>query len=249
MLEERLNVQLPKTLAEPIQRIELRHLPRHVGIMMDGNGRWAQRRGLSRLEGHRYGTQNVRRALDACSKFGIRVVTLYVFSTENWGRPRDEIEGFFELLADVIDRETENFRAEGVRLIHSGSLEGIPAILADKVRRAVALTTENREYVLNVAFNYGGRMEILRAVRKILEDGIRPELLSEESVDRYLYTAGLGDMYLVIRTGGDQRLSNFFPWQAARGVFFSTPTFWPDFDEGELLKALAVYDRFLSTFG
>ena len=248
MLEERLNVQLPKTLAEPIQRIELRHLPCHVGIMMDGNGRWARQRGLSRLEGHRHGTQNVRRALDACSKFGIRVVTLYVFSTENWGRPRDEIEGFFELLADVIDRETENFRAEGVRLIHSGSLEGIPAILADKVTRAVALTTENREYVLNVAFNYGGRMEILRAVRKMLEDGIPPDALSEELIDRYLYTAGLGDMDLVIRTGGDQRLSNFFPWQAARGVFFSTPTFWPDFDEGELYKALTAYDRFLSTF-
>lgn len=248
MLEKRLNVKLPKTFAEPDPRVELRHLPRHIGIMMDGNGRWAQQRGLPRLEGHRHGTQNVRRALDACSKFGVRVVTLYVFSTENWGRPRDEIEGILELLADVIDRETENFRTEGVRLIHSGSLEGIPAVLAEKVRRAVAVTNENREYVLNVAFNYGGRMEILRAVRKVLDEGIHPDALSEDLFDRYLYTAGLGDMDLVIRTGGDQRLSNFFPWQAARGVFFSTPTFWPDFDENELLKALTVYDRFLSSF-
>jgi len=216
--------------------------------MMDGNGRWAQQRGLSRLEGHRHGTQNVRRALDACSKFGIRVVTLYVFSTENWGRPRDEIEGIIQLLADVIDRETENFRTEGVRLIHSGSLEGIPANLANKVSRAVAVTSANREYVLNVAFNYGGRMEILQAVRKILEEGIAPDGLSEELFDRYLYTAGLGDMDLVIRTGGDQRLSNFFPWQAAHSVFFSTPTFWPDFDETELSNALTEYNRFLSTF-
>jgi undecaprenyl diphosphate synthase len=241
-------VQLPKTLAEPNSHIELRHLPRHIGIMMDGNGRWAHQRGLSRLEGHRHGTQNVRRALDACSKYGIRVVTLYVFSTENWGRPRDEIEGIFDVLADVIDREAENFRTEGVRLIHSGSLEGIPANLAEKVTRAVALTAANHEYVLNVAFNYGGRMEILHAVQKMLVEGIAPKVVSEELFDHYLYTAGLGDMDLVIRTGGDQRLSNFFPWQAAHGVFFSTPTFWPDFDETELLKALTEYNRFLTTF-
>ena len=248
MWKKRLSVQSPKILAEPLPRVELRHVPRHIGIMMDGNGRWAQQRGLTRLEGHRHGTQNVRRALDACSKFGIRVVTLYVFSTENWGRPRDEIEGIFEVLADVIDREAENFRTEGVRLIHSGSLEGIPANLAAKVSRAVALTSANRSYVLNVAFNYGGRMEILRAVRRMLAEGITPDALSEEMFDRYLYTAGLGDMDLVIRTGGDQRLSNFFPWQAAHGVFFSTPTFWPDFDEAELEKALTEYNRFLSTF-
>ncbi len=215
---------------------------------MDGNGRWARQRGWSRLAGHRYGTQNVRRVLDACSKYGIRVVTLYVFSTENWGRPRAEIDGFFELLGEVIDRETENFRAQGVRLIHSGSLDGVPAALADKVARAVALTRDNRDYILNVAFNYGGRLEILRAARRMLEDGIHPDALSEELFERYLYTAGLGDMDLVIRTGGDQRLSNFFPWQAARSVFLSTPTFWPDFDEDELFKALTEYDRFLSSF-
>ena len=248
MLEKRLSARLPKTLVEPIERAEFRHLPRHVGIMMDGNGRWAKQRGWSRLEGHRHGTQNVRRVLDACSHFGIRIVTLYVFSTENWGRPREEIEGFFELLAEVIDRETENFRAQGVRLIHSGSLDGIPSVLANKVTRAVAVTANNRAYVLNVAFNYGGRMEILRAARRILQDGIRSDAVSEELFERYLYTAGLSDMDLVIRTGGDQRLSNFFPWQAARGVFFSTPTFWPDFDENELFKALLEYDRFLSSF-
>ncbi len=235
-------------LTEPTHAVTFRHLPRHIGIMMDGNGRWAHQRGLSRLAGHRYGTQNVRRALDACSKYGIRVVTLYVFSTENWGRPRAEIDGFFELLGEVIDRETENFRAQGVRLIHSGSLDGVPAALADKVARAVELTRDNREYILNVAFNYGGRMEILRAARRILEEGIQPDAVSEDLFDRYLYTAGIGDMDLVIRTGGDQRLSNFFPWQAAHGVFFSTSTFWPDFDETELLNALTAYDRFLLSF-
>ncbi len=241
-------MQSQSKMAEPIQQIEFRHIPRHVGIMMDGNGRWARQRGLARLAGHRYGTQNVRRALDACAKFSIRIVTLYVFSTENWGRPREEIEGFFELLAEVIDHETENFRAQGVRLIHSGSLDGVPPVLADKVARAVDATRDNRDYVLNVAFNYGGRMEILRAARQILQDGIQPDALTEELFDRYLYTAGMGDMDLVIRTGGDQRLSNFFPWQAARGVFYSTPAFWPDFDESELRKAITAYDRFLSAF-
>jgi undecaprenyl diphosphate synthase len=236
-------IQLPKTL-EGNSTTEFRFLPRHIGIMMDGNGRWARQRGLSRFEGHRQGTQNVRRALDACARCGIRIVTLYVFSTENWGRPREEVEGFFELLAEVIDRETENFRKQGVRLMHSGSLDGLPLALAAKVRRAVEATRENREYVLNVAFNYGGRMEILRAARKILEEEISAPALSEELFEHYLYTAGLGDMDLVIRTGGDQRLSNFFPWQAARGVFYSTPTYWPDFDERELRNALEKYNQF-----
>ncbi|MCL4394961.1 MAG: polyprenyl diphosphate synthase [Chloroflexi bacterium] len=215
--------------------------------MMDGNGRWARLRGLSRLAGHRHGTENVRRALDACARFGIRIVTLYVFSTENWGRPREEVDGLFELLAQVIDRETENFRAQGVRLIHSGSLEGVPSILAEKVTRAVQATRDNQNYILNVAFNYGGRMEILRAVQQILADHVPADQVSEELVERYLYTAGLGDMDLIIRTGGDQRLSNFFPWQGARGVFLSTPTFWPDFDENELAKALTAYDRFMQS--
>ena len=243
MLKEPL-MQLPKTIDEP-RAFEF--LPRHIGIMMDGNGRWAQARGLSRREGHRFGTLNVRRALDACARQGIHVVTLYVFSTENWGRPRDEVEGFFELLAEVIDRETENFRREGVRLMHSGSLEGIPLVLADKVTRALEATRDNRAHTLNVAFNYGGRMEILRATQQIMREGIAPQALTEELFDRYLYTAGLGDMDLVIRTGGDQRLSNFFPWQSARGVFYSTPTYWPDFDERELIRALEFYNRFFQS--
>lgn len=239
-------IQLPKTLARATP-IEFKYLPRHVGLMMDGNGRWAKERGLSRLEGHRHGTQNVRRVLDACSKYGLRVVTLYVFSTENWGRPKEEVDGFFNLLAEVIDRETDNFRQQGVRLVHSGSLDGVPRGLAEKVTRAVELTRGNREYVLNVAFNYGGRAEILRAVQRIIGDGVLPSALSEELFERYLYTAGLGDMDLVIRTGGDERLSNFFPWQAAHAFFYSTKTYWPSFDETELVKALTAYNRFFES--
>lgn len=236
-------IQLPKMQVSPIVT-EFLYLPRHIGLMMDGNGRWAQQRGLTRLEGHRQGTQNVRRVLDACARYNIRIVTLYVFSTENWGRPREEIEGFFELLAEVIDRETENFRRQGVRLVHSGSLDGVPAVLADKVRYAVCVTKDNRDYVLNVAFNYGGRMEILRATQKILAEGIPAEAVTEQLFEQYLFTAGLGDLDLVIRTGGDQRLSNFFLWQAAHSVFYSTPIYWPDFDERALRDALIAYNQF-----
>lgn len=240
-------MELLKTRLEPAIEFEFRHLPRHIGIMMDGNGRWAEQRGLARLDGHRYGTQNVRRVLDACAHFGIRVVTLYVFSTENWGRPREEIDGFFELLSEVIDSETENFLANGVRLIHSGSLDRVPDFLARKVWYAVNATRNNRDYILNVAFNYGGRAEILQAAREILGDGIRPEALSEELFERYLYTDGMGAMDLVIRTGGDQRLSNFFPWQASNGMLYVTQTFWPDFDEDQLRYALTAYDEFMSS--
>lgn len=214
---------------------------------MDGNGRWARQRGLPRLEGHRCGTQNVRRVLDACAHYDIRVVTMYVFSTENWGRPREEIDGFFELLGQVIDRETENFLASGVRLIHSGSLQGVPDMLARKVMYAVQATANNSEYLLNVAFNYGGRAEILRATREILRDEIAAMSISEDLFQRYLYTDGMGDMDLVIRTGGDQRLSNFFPWQASSGMLYVTPTYWPDFDEDQLHHALTAYDDFISS--
>jgi undecaprenyl diphosphate synthase len=216
-------------------------LPRHVGIMMDGNGRWAQARGLTRLIGHRYGTQNVRRVLEACARHGIHVVTLYVFSTENWRRPRDEIEGFFELLDEVIDREVANFHARGVQLRHLGSLEGVPEKLARKVREAVELTRHNTAYILGVAFNYGGRAEILHAARRMAAEGISPAQVSEELFNRYLYTDGLPDMDLVIRTGGEMRLSNFFPWQAANAYYYSTPVCWPDFDERALREALAAY--------
>lgn len=220
----------------------LRYRPTHIGIMMDGNGRWAQQRRFPRLVGHRFGTENVRRVLEACRTFDIRVVTLYVFSTENWGRPSDEIAGFFRILEYVIDRETPNFHRQGVQLRHLGSLEGVPEPLAEKVRQAVELTMHNSDYVLGVAFNYGGRQEILQAIRQIVAAGLPAEEITEAVIDRYLHTAGLPPMDLVIRTGGERRLSNFFPWQAATAEFYSTPVLWPDFDAEELRKALLVYD-------
>ena len=221
----------------------LQYRPKHIGIMMDGNGRWAQQRRFPRLVGHRFGTENVRRVLEACEVFDIRIVTLYVFSTENWGRPDDEISGFFQILEYVIDREIPHFHRQGVQLRHMGSLDGVPERLARKVRKAVEMTKDNRDYVLGVSFNYGGRQEILRAARQIVAAGIPPGQITETLFDNYLDTAGLPPMDLVIRTGGEKRLSNFFPWQAATAEFYSTSVYWPDFDAEELGKALVAYDQ------
>lgn len=211
--------------------------------MMDGNGRWAHQRRFPRLVGHRFGTENVRRVLEACQTFDIRVVTLYVFSTENWGRPSDEISGFFRILEYVIDREVPNFNRQGVQLRHLGSLDGVPEPLAAKVRQAVELTSHNRDYVLGIAFNYGGRQDILQAARQIVAAGVPAGQVTETLFDSYLDTAGLPPMDLVIRTGGEKRLSNFFPWQAAFAELYVTPVFWPDFDAEELRKALLAYDK------
>lgn len=223
--------------------LDLQYRPKHVGIMMDGNGRWAKRRRFPRLVGHRFGTENVRRVLEACEIYDIRIVTLYVFSTENWGRPDSEISGFFRILEYVIDREIPHFHRRGVQLRHLGSLEGVPEPLARKVRRAVELTKGNSEYVLGVAFNYGGRQEMLRAARQIVAAGVPAEQVTEALFESYLDTAGLPPMDLVIRTGGEKRLSNFFPWQAATAEFYSTSVLWPDFDAEELRKALLAYDQ------
>jgi undecaprenyl diphosphate synthase len=203
-------------------RPPLAAVPRHVAIIMDGNGRWARERGLPRLAGHRAGTENTRRIIEACVEFGVGVLTLYAFSTENWQRPRAEVDGLFHILGQVIDREVPQLHQNGVQLRHIGSLEGLPAYLRARVERAVALTRDNRQLVLNVAFNYGGRAEILRAVQRMLADQIRPEDVTGELLDSYLDTAGVPDPDLIIRTAGEMRISNFLLWQAAYAEYWCT---------------------------
>lgn len=227
----------------------LTSVPVHVGIIMDGNGRWAQVRGLPRLEGHRAGTENIRRMLEACAQHGVKILTIYAFSTENWNRPDEEVKGLFRILEEVIDREVENFHRQGVRLRHLGRLEGISQGMTKKVQEAVELTKNNQKLTLNVAFNYGGRAEILDAVRQMMAAGIKPEEVDEETMERYLYTAGLPAPDLIIRTGGEMRLSNFLIWQAAYAEYYSTPTFWPDFDAQELYRALLAYQERERKFG
>jgi len=216
---------------------------------MDGNGRWAKKRRLPRLMGHQAGTENTRRVLRACGEFGIKIVTLYGFSTENWQRPNDEVEGLFSIFEGAIDREVPELNRNGVRLRHLGRTEGLPERLVQKIESAMELTKDNDRLILNLAFNYGGRAEIVDATRRIIAEGIDPTAIDEALFSSYLYTAGLPDLDLVIRTGGEMRLSNFLLWQTAYAEYYATPTFWPDFDEAELEKALLAYSQRTRKFG
>jgi undecaprenyl diphosphate synthase len=216
---------------------------------MDGNGRWAQQRGLPRLAGHRAGTENIRRVLTGCVEYGIQVLTIYAFSTENWKRPEQEVKGLMSIFARVIDRELDELHREGVQLRHVGRLEGISDSLATKVHHAIDLTKNNDRIILNVAFNYGGRAEIVDAVRRIIRDGIPAEEVSEELISCYLYTTDCPDPDLIIRTSGEFRTSNFLLWQAAYAEYYVTPTYWPDFDKEQLYKALLTYSQRNRRFG
>jgi undecaprenyl diphosphate synthase len=228
---------------------EVTRVPNHVAIIMDGNGRWARARGLPRVAGHRAGTDNLRRVLPAATEFGISVLTIYAFSTENWSRPLEEVRGLMTLLGEFIQRELRNLHANGVCIRHSGRLEGINPRLQAQIQEAVAMTRDNTTITLNVAFNYGGRAEIVDAVQRIMRDGTAPEAVSEELISHYLYAGDLPDPDLIVRTGGEFRLSNFLIWQAAYAEYYATPTYWPDFDEAELAKALETYSQRERRFG
>lgn len=224
-------------------------VPYHVGIIMDGNGRWARERHLPRLAGHQAGVDNIRRILESSVEHGIGALTIYAFSTENWRRPPDEVRGLMRLLGLTIRRQLNELDKNGVQIRHSGRMDGIDPSLQDQIRHALEVTNHNDRIILNVAFNYGGRAEILDAVRHLMLDGINPDDLTEDLISRYLYTCDLPDPDLIIRTGGEWRLSNFLIWQAAYAEYYTTPTYWPDFDEGELHKALLEFGARERRFG
>ncbi len=225
------------------------NIPSHVAIIMDGNGRWARERGLPRHAGHRAGVDNLRRVIEAAVEFGIRYLTIYAFSTENWSRPPAEVRGLMNILEEVIDRELQELHANGVQLRHLGRLEGLRPGLQEKVLNAIDLTKDNQKLILNVAWNYGGRDEIVHAIHQIIEKGVDAEDVDEDMVSQYLYTAGIPDPDLVIRTSGESRISNFLIWQAAYAELLVTPTYWPDFGRKELLEALWVYSHRERRFG
>jgi undecaprenyl diphosphate synthase len=227
----------------------LSKVPRHVAIIMDGNGRWARSRGLPRLAGHRAGTDNIRRILEGCVEAGVAILTIYAFSTENWKRPEREVRGLMRLLEEVIERELEDLHANGVQIRHVGWLDGVSERLQRLIHHAVDLTANNDRIILNVAFNYGGRLEIIKAAQAIIQDGIPPEQIDEQLFESYLTTAGLPDPDLIIRTGGEMRLSNFMLWQGAYSEIYSTTTFWPDFDEQALFDAFVDYSQRERRFG
>lgn len=232
----------------PIRESQL-SVPAHIAIIMDGNGRWAQRRHLPRLAGHRAGVRNIHRIVRACVDTGVQTLTVYAFSTENWGRPRSEVNGLMGVFADASERETANLHRNGVRVCHVGSMDRVSPHLQDAILRAVELTKNNDRLTLNVAFNYGGRAEIVDAVRRIVLDGIPAERIEEDTISQYLYTAHLPDPDLVIRTAGEMRLSNFLIWQAAYSEYYSTPKLWPDFGEEDLHAAIESYTSRHRKFG
>jgi undecaprenyl diphosphate synthase len=221
----------------------LDRVPVHVGIIMDGNGRWAQRQGLPRSAGHRAGVENLRRVLQSCVRFGIEILTIYAFSTENWSRPRAEVNILLNLLARALREEVPELHKNGVRLNHIGRLERIPERSRQGVLDAIELTKDNDQLVLNVAFNYGGRAEVVDATKRIIQAGIPAAEVTEELFEQYLYTAGQPDPDMIIRTAGELRVSNFLLWQGAYAEYYAAPVYWPDFDEPELYKALLVYNR------
>lgn len=226
-----------------------RQIPRHVAIIMDGNGRWAKARGLPRTEGHRHGTENLRRILRAAVENHIEIMTLYAFSTENWSRPRTEVRLLLRILETVIDRELAELHEEGVQLRHIGHLEALTPGLQKKIHKAIELTKNNNRLIVNLAFNYGGRDEIVHAVRHIIADGIPAEQVNEVLISSYMFTGGLPDPDLIIRTSGELRVSNFLIWQGAYSEYYATPVYWPDFDEAELKRAIAAYGQRRRRFG
>ena len=225
------------------------HLPNHIAIIVDGNGRWAEQHGLPRFEGHLAGIKSVRSTIRCLNQHQIKYVTLYGFSTENWNRPKYEVMNLFRLLEEVADKEALELHKLGVKIRHLGRLEELPQGLQQAINRAIELTKNNTGMTLSLAFNYGGRTEILDAVRAIITEGVPPQSINEKLFNNYLYTAGLPDVDLIIRTGGELRISNFLIWQASYSEYYFTDVLWPDFDEKEIKKALLSYSQRQRRFG
>ena len=223
--------------------------PEHVAIIMDGNGRWAASQGKPRSEGHRAGTENLRRIIEAFIRHGVRYLTLFAFSTENWNRPDDEVQTLLEIVDSVIRSEVNELHREGIRLRHIGRIDRLPTDLRRSIRESIELTKDNTRLTLCVAFDYGGRAEIVDAVREMIADDVQAEDVNEDLLRRYMYTNGIPDPDLVIRTSGEQRLSNFLIWQAAYAEYYSTSVYWPDFNEAEVDRALEAYSRRERRFG
>ncbi len=228
---------------------ETTRLPNHIAFIMDGNGRWAEQRGLPRLEGHRAGIENTHTVISHLDKLHIKYVTLYSFSTENWNRPEEEVSSLLAILGESIAEEGLDLHQRGIKLRHVGRLERLPQHLKQAIDCALELTENNKGMTLSLAFDYGGRLEILDAVRNIIAKGIPPEEVDEKVFSNYLYTAGLPDVDLVIRTGGELRLSNFLLWQSAYSEYYFTEVLWPDFNTKEVEKALIAYNKRHRRFG
>lgn len=236
-------------LGDVISPISSGRVPRHVAVIMDGNGRWATQRGLPRRAGHRAGTENIRRVIERFADHGVRYVTLYGFSTENWTRPENEIRAIMRLLGYFLRREVNNLHRNNVHLRLLGHLEHLPKHLQRRVLDAIELTADNDGLTLNIAFSYGGRDELVMAVRRLIEEGVPADEVDEQCIAHRLYTAGSPDPDLIIRTGGETRISNFLLWQSAYAELYFTDAYWPDFGREDIDIALAEYGRRKRRFG
>lgn len=233
--------------------IDMKKLPRHIAIIMDGNGRWATKRGLPRSYGHRAGVESLRDIVRICSDLGIRILTVYAFSTENWKRPRDEVNFLMDLLVEYLNSEIDELYNNGVKINHLGSLQNLPPAVLKALKMGVERTRDNKGLTLNVALNYGGRQEIVDAVRSVvtdvLEGRLSPDSIEEKTISDRLYTAGQPDPDLLIRLAGDFRVSNFLLWQFAYTEFCISPVMWPDFRRTDLINAILDFQRRERRFG
>ncbi len=224
-------------------------IPRHVGIIMDGNGRWAELRGLPRIEGHRQGVERSKEVIEASMEIGLKALTLYAFSIENWRRPSSEVSMLMKLLEVYLKKEIEVLAKKDILFKTIGEAERLPEHIQKIIKDAISRTSGNKGMVLNLALSYSGRNEILRAVKKILNAGLKPQEITEEVFNSYLDTAGLPPPDLIIRTSGEMRISNFLLWQSAYSEFFFTDTLWPDFTRDEFLLAIHDYQQRERRFG
>jgi undecaprenyl diphosphate synthase len=231
-----------------LQKNFLKKIPKSVAIIMDGNGRWAEKRGLPRIEGHRRGQKNVRMVIKTSRELGIKYLTLFAFSTENWKRPKEEVEGLFKLLEEAIEKETEEIHRNKIKIKFIGKIEELPENLKKKINYAEEKTKGNKKMVLNIALNYGGKQEILNAVNKIIKEEIK-ENIDEKFFSKYLYTKDTPYPDLLIRTGGEKRISNFLLFQIAYTELYFTKTLWPDFKKKDFLKAICEYQNRKRKFG
>ncbi len=243
------NATRPSPAAIASSKAHHRTAPHHMAIIMDGNGRWAEERGLPRSEGHRAGYENIRGVVEQLGRAGVRYVTLFAFSTENWDRPSEEVSSILALASEVIKVETKELHRKNVRILHVGRSDRLPAELQSEIVQAMELTRENTGLTLCVAFDYGGRTEIVQAVRSIVEEGLPSEEVTEESFASRLLTREIPDPDLIIRTGGEFRISNFLLWQSAYAEFYSAPVNWPDFKDSRIDCALDEYGRRERRFG
>jgi undecaprenyl diphosphate synthase len=229
--------------------MDLKNLPQHIAIIMDGNGRWAKQKGLPRVAGHREGAESLREAVKACSEFGIKHLTVYAFSTENWNRPKEEVGMIMDLFMRSLNEEVKKLHKNGVRIRFLGRLQNFSKELQAKMAWAMELTKENLLGNLNVMASYGGRAEIIDAIKQIIKEGKKAEEISEESVSQYLYTKEIPDPDLLIRTASEMRVSNFLLWQIAYAEFYVTGVLWPDFRRQQLVEAIEVYQNRVRKFG